>query len=64
VNFLATTLSVAIAMMAGLYLNFKLPPAYRTRWWMLVGGVVSTVVLLGVTAISAFGVWQGLSAAF
>jgi hypothetical protein len=64
VNFLATTLSVAIAMMAGLYLNFKLPPAYRTRWWMLVGGVVSTIVLLVVTAISGFGVWQGLSAVF
>ena len=31
VNFLATTLGVAIAMLAGLWLNFQLPPAYRTR---------------------------------
>ena len=26
-------------MFAGLYLNFQLPPAYRTRWWMLGCGI-------------------------
>jgi hypothetical protein len=51
-------------MMAGLYLNFKLPAEYRTRWWMLVGGVVSTLVLLGVTAISGLAVWRELRATF
>jgi len=61
VNFLATTLGVALAMLAGLYLNFKLPPAYRTRWWMLAAGVVSAVVLVVVAGISGVGVWQHLA---
>jgi hypothetical protein len=61
VNFLATTLGVAAAMLAGLYLNFQLPPAYRTRWWMLAAGVLSAGVLMGVTVVSAIGVWQLLA---
>jgi Mn2+/Fe2+ NRAMP family transporter len=60
VNFLATTLGVALAMLAGLYLNFQLPRAYRTRWWLLIAGVVSAIVLLCVSLISGAGVWQKL----
>jgi Mn2+/Fe2+ NRAMP family transporter len=61
VNFLATTLGVAIAMLAGLWLNFQLPPAYRTRWWMLVLGVGSAAILLVVSVVSGLGVWQQIA---
>jgi Mn2+/Fe2+ NRAMP family transporter len=63
VNFLATTLGVAAAMLAGLWLNFQLPPMYRTRPWMLAAGVASAAVLLAVSAISGYGVWQQIAAA-
>lgn len=55
VAFLATNLSVALMMLGALYLNFKLPRAYRTRWPVLIGGVVSAMILAAVTAISAWG---------
>jgi hypothetical protein len=58
VAFMATNLGVAIAMLAGLYLNFQLPAAYRTRWWMLAGGVLSAAALLLVSAVTAIGVWR------
>jgi hypothetical protein len=58
VAFMATNLGVAFAMIVGLYLNFQLPPAYRTRWWMLAGGVLSAVALLIVSAVTGFGVWR------
>jgi Mn2+/Fe2+ NRAMP family transporter len=61
VNFLATTLSVAIAMLAGLYLNFKLPSAYRTRSWMLLAGVLSAVIMVFVTVVSGQGLWRQLA---
>jgi Mn2+/Fe2+ NRAMP family transporter len=61
VNFLATTLGVVIAMAAGLYLNFKLPPAYRTAAPMLLAGVFSTLVLFAVAIVSAQGLWQQLA---
>jgi len=60
VAFLATNLGVALAMMAALYLNFQLPPAYRTRWWMLVGGIASAIVLLIVSVISGVGLYHEL----
>lgn len=60
VNFLATTLGVALAMLAGLYLNQQLPPAYRTRWWMLLAGIASAVVLIIVSGIAGLGLWQQL----
>jgi Mn2+/Fe2+ NRAMP family transporter len=63
VNFLATSLSVAIAMLAGLWLNFQLPPAYRTRTWMLAGGVASAVLLIVISAVSGWGIWQQIAAA-
>jgi Mn2+/Fe2+ NRAMP family transporter len=58
VNFLATTLGVALAMLAGLYLNQQLPPAYRTRWWMRLAGIASAVLLIVVSGIAGVGVWQ------
>ena len=60
VAFLATNLGVALAMMAALYLNYQLPRAYRTRWWMLVGGVLSAIVLLAVTLVTGIEVWHQL----
>jgi Mn2+/Fe2+ NRAMP family transporter len=62
VNFLATTLGVAIAMLAALWLNQQLPRAYRTRWWMLAAGVASAAIMVAVSAISGWGVWQQLTA--
>ncbi|MEM8945657.1 MAG: Nramp family divalent metal transporter [Planctomycetota bacterium] len=63
VAFLTTNVAVALSMVAALYLNFQLPPAYRTRWWMLVGGVLSALILICVSLVSGIGVWQELSAA-
>jgi hypothetical protein len=60
VAFLATNLGVAVAMLAGLFLNFQLPTAYRTHWWMLVGGVFSAAAMLLVSAIAAGGLWTEL----
>ncbi|HMO87096.1 MAG TPA: hypothetical protein PKC18_19475, partial [Lacipirellulaceae bacterium] len=53
VNFLATTLSVALAMLAGLWLNAQLPRPYRTRPWMLAAGGLSAAILAVMTAVSA-----------
>jgi hypothetical protein len=64
VNFLATTLSVAVAMLAGLYLNYRLPAPYRTRWWMLAAGVASAAVLIVVSVIAGVGVWEQLNSSF
>ena len=60
VAFLTTNLGVTLAMFAALYLNFQLPKAYRTRWWMLGSGVASALILLLVSAVSGFGVWLEL----
>lgn len=61
VAFLTTNLGVALAMVAAVYLNFQLPAAYRTRWWMMIGGVVSALVLLAVSLVSGIGVWRELA---
>jgi Mn2+/Fe2+ NRAMP family transporter len=60
VSFLATTAGVALAMLAALYLNFQLPPLYRTRSWMLVAGVATAVILLFVTVISGWELARNL----
>jgi Mn2+/Fe2+ NRAMP family transporter len=66
VSFLATTGGLAPAMLAALYLNFKLPPLYRTRWWMLVAGIISAAVLVFASILSGWeiarGLWQSLVA--
>jgi Mn2+/Fe2+ NRAMP family transporter len=58
VAFLTTNLAVALSMCAALYLNFQLPRGYRTRWWMLIGGIVSAIILLVVATISGAGLWR------
>ena len=63
VNFLATTLAVAVAMLAGLWLNFQLPLLYRTRVWMLAAGILSAVILVIVSAVAGVGVWEQLAGA-
>lgn len=57
-SFVLANLAIALALIAALYLNFQLPPAYRTRLPMLIGGLVSAVVL---GAIAGLGGW-GLAA--
>lgn len=54
VSFLATNGGVALAMLAALYLNFQLPPLYRTRWWMLAAGVISAVILVVASSIAGW----------
>lgn len=63
VAFLTTNLAVAVAMAAAIYLNFQLPSAYRTCWWMLTGGILSTIILFAVSLTSGIGVWQKLFSA-
>jgi hypothetical protein len=60
VAFLTTNLAVALSMCAALYLNFQLPKVYRTRWWMLVGGILSALILLTVATVSGAGLWEEL----
>lgn len=60
VAFLATNLGVAIAITAALYLNFQLPAAYRTRGWVLAGGIFAAVAMFVVTYIAGRGVWARL----
>ena len=49
-----------LAMLAALYLNFQLPPLYRTRRWMLAAGFVSAAILVAVTAISGWELRRSL----
>ena len=43
-GFLIANLAIAMMMVAAIYLNFKLPTSYRTRAWVLIGAILSTVV--------------------
>ena len=54
-GFLIANLAIAMMMVAAIYLNFKLPAAYRTRAWILVGAIGSTAVLIASAAISGWG---------
>jgi Mn2+/Fe2+ NRAMP family transporter len=58
VAFLATNGGVALAMLAALWLNFQLPPRYRTRSWMLFAGVLSALILVAASVVSG---WELLS---
>lgn len=60
VSFLATTGGVALAMLAALYLDFQLPPRYRTRKWMLAAGFLSATILVLVTVISGWHLARSL----
>ena len=55
VAFLTSNLAVALMMLGALYLNFKLPRAYRTRRVMLVGGIVAAMILALITIVSGWG---------
>ena len=54
-GFVLANLSIALMMAAALYLNFKLPAAYRTRLPMLAGAVLSALVLFAFAGISGWG---------
>ena len=54
-GFLACNLALTLVMFAALYLNFKLPPAYRTRLPVLLGGFLSAVILFVFAIISGWG---------
>ncbi len=58
VALLASNMGVGLVCCVAVYLNFKLPPAYRTRPVMLVLGVCSSVVLLSAFVVSAVGMLQ------
>jgi hypothetical protein len=47
-------------MLAALHLNFQLPPLYRTRRWMLAGGVLSAANLVTVSIISGWELIRNL----
>jgi Mn2+/Fe2+ NRAMP family transporter len=54
-GFLLSNLAIALMMVAALYLNGKLPPAYRTHPVMLAGGALSAVILWVFASISGWG---------
>ena len=54
-GFILANLSIAIIMLAALYLNFKLPAPYRTRLPMLIGAILSTGILIIFASISGWG---------
>ncbi|MDE0314555.1 MAG: Nramp family divalent metal transporter [Candidatus Poribacteria bacterium] len=55
--FILANFSIALMMLAAIYLNFKLPSAYRTRPFMLVGSLISAVVLIVFAGISGWGLF-------
>ena len=54
-GFILANFSIALMMLGALYLNFKLPSPYRTRFPMLIGAIVSAVVLIIFAGISGWG---------
>ena len=54
-GFVLANLSIALMMLGALYLNFKLPGAYRTRPPMLAGAIISAVILVVFAGISGWG---------
>ena len=60
-GFLIANFAVALIMGAALYLNFKLPPAYRTRPLVVVGAIISMVILCFISAISGWGLVDKLA---
>jgi Mn2+/Fe2+ NRAMP family transporter len=59
-GFLIANLAITIMMIAAIYLNFKLPAAFRTRTWVVVGAGLSTLVLITSALISGWGLMQKL----
>ena len=54
-GFILANFSIALMMLAALYLNFKLPAPYRTSLPMLVGAIVSAGILIVFAGISGWG---------
>ncbi len=54
-GFILANFSIALIMLAAIYLNFKLPSVYRTRWPILSGALVAAVVLVIFAVISGQG---------
>jgi hypothetical protein len=48
-------LGVGIVCLLATYYNATLPPLYRTRWWVTLGGVLSGIVLLSAFVATAVG---------
>lgn len=59
-GFLFANFAIALIMLAALYLNFKLPRAYRTRLPMLVGSLGSAAILVLFAGISGWGLVRKL----
>ena len=60
-GFLITNIAIALIMAGALYLNFKLPPPYRTHKFVLIGSIISTVILFVSSFISGWGLIGKLS---
>jgi len=56
-GFILANFSIALMMLAALYLNFKLPVAYRTCPFMFIGSLVSLFVLIAFAGISGWGLF-------
>ena len=56
-GFILANFSIALMMIAALYLNAKLPTVYRTRPFMFIGASVSAVVLIAFAGISGWGLY-------
>lgn len=54
-GFLLANLAIALICFAAIYLNFKLPPAYRTRPVVLIGGILSALILTVAACVSGWG---------
>ena len=61
-GFILANFSIALMMLAALYLNAKLPAAYRTRPFMFVGALISAAVLVTFAGISGWGLFVKLFA--
>lgn len=59
-GFILANFSIALMMLAAIYLNFKLPRLYRTRPFMLIGSLISAVVLILFAGISGWGLFAKL----
>ena len=60
-GFILANFSIAVMMLAALYLNAKLPRAYRTKPFMFVGALISAGVLIVFAGISGWGLYVKIS---
>jgi Mn2+/Fe2+ NRAMP family transporter len=60
-GFLIANLAIALIMAAAIFLNFKLPPTFRTHPIVLFGAIVSTFILIASAIVSGWGLIGKLS---